>query len=125
MEYKREEDQKLQVVVKNIENKNIPSVTVGDADGDKIDWVVSGITTVAQMREIGEEVLSKRKYTGWFGSFTTFGDTYIKHGDVISLIDKKIKDRNGMYYVKGTDVEFGINGFRITPELERKFTQDV
>ena len=125
MEYKREEDNKLQVVVKNIENKNIPSVTVGDADGDKIDWLVSGITTEAQMREIGEEVLSKRKYTGWFGSFTTFGDTYIKHGDVISLIDKKIKDRNGMYYVKGTDVEFGINGFRITPELERKFTQDV
>ncbi len=119
MVQKRAEDAKIKITVKSIDNKLLAPVVVGDADGDSVNLLVSGITTQAQMRSLGEAELPRYKYDGWNGSFTTFGDVFIKHGDVISLTDKIIKDRNGKFYVKKVKTNFGTSGFRNTIELHK------
>jgi len=121
MEQKKAEDARIKLVVKAIDNKNLAPVEVGDPEGDSITYLVSGVTTQAQMRERGEAELPKYKFDGWHGSFTTFGDEFIKHGDVINLTDKVIKDRNGKFFVKKVTTRFGVNGFRNTIDLHKKF----
>lgn len=120
MEQKRAEDSKIKLTVKAIDNKNLAPVEVGDADGDTVTILVSGVTTQAQMRERGNTELPRYKFNGWTGSFTTFGDVFIKHGDVINLVDKTIKDRNGKFFVKRVKTNFGTQGFRNTIELHKK-----
>lgn len=123
MEQKKAEDSKVKLVVKAIDNKNLEPVEVGDSEGDTITYLVSGVTSRDQMRERGLAELPKYKFDGWNGSFTTFGDVFIKHGDVINLIDNVIKDRNGKYFVKKVTTKFGVDGFRNTIDLHKKFEE--
>jgi hypothetical protein len=120
LEQKNATDIKVKLTVKAIDNKNLEPVSVGDGEGDCIDMLVSGVTTQAQMRERGEAELPKYKYNGFSGSFTTFGDEYIKHGEIINLSDPVIKDRNGKYFVKKVVTKFGTDGFRNTVELHKE-----
>jgi hypothetical protein len=120
LEQKKAEDTKIKLTVKSIDNKNLAPVEVGDAEGDAVTILVSGVTTQAQMRERGEAELPRYKFDGWKGSFTTFGDVFIKHGDVIELTDPIIKDRNGSFFVKKVTTRFGTDGFRNTVELHKK-----
>jgi hypothetical protein len=121
LEQKNATDTKIKIVVKCVDNpKNLAAVEVGDAEGETVTYLVSGVTTQEQMRERGEAELPKYKFNGWVGSFTTFGDEYIKHGDVATLTDKVIKDRNGSFFVKKVTTKFGINGFRNIVELHKK-----
>ncbi len=120
LEYRKAEDIKIKLVVKSVDKKNLAPVEVGDSDGDTRTYYVAGMTSQAQMREVGERELPRYKYTGWFGSFTTFGDVFIKHGDVVELVDKIIADRNGKFLVKKVTTIFGVNGFRNTVELDRQ-----
>lgn len=120
MEQRRAEDSKIKLVVKCIDNKNLAPVEVGDADGDAVTLLLSGLTTQDQMRERGLTELPRYKYDGWSGSFTTFGDAFIKHGDVINLSDPIIKDRNGKFFVKKVTTNFGVDGFKNTVELHKK-----
>lgn len=120
LEYKRSEDTKIKLVVKNNDkDRNIATVEVGDADGATRTLFVSGLSE-SEMRKVGLKELEKYKYTGWFGSFETFGDVFIKHGDVVNIIDNVITDRNGKYYVKSVETTFGVNGFRNNVELDKK-----
>ncbi len=121
MEQKRAEDTKIKMVVKTLDNKNLAPVEVGDGDGSTVTFLTSGVTSQTEMRERGERELTKYKYDGWKGSFTTFGDIFIKHGDVVTLTDKVIKDRNGSFFVKKVTTKFGINGFRNEVELHKKY----
>lgn len=123
MEQKKASDTKVKITVKEIFNKKLDPVEVGDAEGDSNTLIVSGYTSQAQMRARGEEELPKYKFDGWKGSFVTFGDEFIKHGDVVNLTDKVIKDRNGKFYVKKVTTNFGIDGFRNTIELHKKFVE--
>lgn len=120
MEQKRAEDVKIKLVVKEIFNKKLEPVEVGDADGDTKTLIVSGCTSQDEMRKRGELKLPEYKYDGWMGSFVTFGDEFIKHGDVINLSDKVIKDRNGKFFVKKVTTNFGTDGFRNTIDLHKK-----
>lgn len=120
LEYRKAEDIKIKLVVKSLDNKNLEPVEVGDADGDTRTYHVAGMTTQAQMRAVGERELPRYKYTGWFGSFITFGDVFIKHGDVVEMVDKVIADRNGKFLVKKVTTDFGVDGFRNEIELDRE-----
>lgn len=120
LEYKKASDIKIKLVVKSVDNKNLKAVEVGDADGDTRTYYVAGMTSQDQMKAVGERELPRYKYTGWFGSFTTFGDVYIKHGDIIDLVDNVIADRNGQFLVKAVNTKFGTQGFRNEIELDKQ-----
>lgn len=52
-------------------------------------------------------------YSGYKGSFTTFGEPFVNHGDVVSFTGNKIEERNeGKYLVKSIKRRFGMDGYR-------------
>lgn len=120
LEYRKASDIKIKLVVKSLDNKLLAPVEVGDADGDTRTYYVAGMSSQSQMKTVGERELPRYKYTGWFGSFQTFGDVFIKHGDVVELVDGIIADRNGKFFVKKVTTSFGTSGFRNSIELDRQ-----
>ncbi len=51
-------------------------------------------------------------YTGYRGSFTTFGEPYVNPGDKVRLVSNKYPEKNGTYLVKAVNRSFGMGGYR-------------
>jgi hypothetical protein len=74
----------------------------------------------ATLKQLANEALEKLKYEGFRGSFTTFLQPWVKHGDAIKLIDSRIPDRNGVYLVRQVVANFSMAGGRQEITLDRK-----
>ena len=61
------------------------------------------ITDEKKLKELAESELKKFKYTGYSGSFTTFGEPVVYHGDIITLKNPKMPERNGKYLVRAVE----------------------
>lgn len=79
--------------------------------------------TPQQLGEYGIETLKKYYYTGFQGSFTTFGYPFIKWNDNVNIEDAVFADRNGQYKVKSVVRSFDENGIR--QEIEIDYKQQV
>ena len=53
-----------------------------------------------KLKAFGEQQLQENIYTGYYGSFTTFGYPYIRHGDIVQIKDDIYPERDGFYRVK-------------------------
>lgn len=73
----------------------------------------------AKLTELLERWLPNLHYTGYRGSFVTFGEPLVKHGDIAEITDLKFPEKDGSYLVKAVQIDFGINGYRQTVELDR------
>jgi hypothetical protein len=78
--------------------------------------------TEAELTELTERRLPNLYYTGYRGSFVTFGMYNVKHGDVAELKDAKFPERDGQYLIKSVSDDFGLNGYRQIIELDRKIS---
>ena len=105
-------------------------VVVGDKDGDlRTQYFFPSTNTspsldLAALTTLATQRLNKLKYEGWRGSFESFGLPYVQHGMCVSINDSVASgnlvfgnqnltlERGGVYMVKGTEVRFGMNGFR-------------
>jgi len=74
----------------------------------------------AALRRQGEEKLKAYRFTGYKGTFKTFGEPEVDHGGVVRLKDPKAQERTGDYWVKRVMVTSGIDGYRQTIELDRR-----
>ena len=70
-----------------------------DADATKKD-PKTGKSLEDRMKARGKQLLAQNVYTGYYGSFTTFGHPYVRHGDKIQILDNLFPERNGFYRVK-------------------------
>lgn len=121
--YQVEDDVYYKVVVKLMnENNEVTEYTYGDTDGSQrtfhLYWDSS--KPKPDVEKFGKEQLAKLKYTGYKGSFTTFGEPYVTNGDIVKLTSKKMPERNGNYLVKGVKRTWGIEGSRQEIEIEAK-----
>lgn len=120
LDYIREEDQNLKVTAINIKSDNTrQEITVGDSFGEQRTLYYYNLSESA-VRTLANEALTKLKYTGFSGSFTTFLKPYVKHGDAVKIIDPIIPDRNGVYLVRKVVTRFGMEGGRQEITLDRK-----
>lgn len=78
--------------------------------------------SAAEATKLLEREAERLRYTGYRGSFTTFGKPDIRHGDVVELSDPIYPERAGSYLVKRVKIQFGMNGYRQQVELESKAT---
>ena len=92
-------------------------VIVGDTTGAQITRHYYGDYSEDQLKTMGTEYLSKMVYDGYRGGFKAFGEPFVLHGDRINLIDKRQPERDGTYFVKGIEYEFGWNGYFQNIEL--------
>ena len=80
--------------------------------GDVIALPILGCKTLAELTQRAIEYLPKFYYTGFKGSFTTFGQPFMRHGDACILRDKMLPERDGTYLIKQVVTTFGMGGFR-------------
>ena len=91
---------------------------VGDAEGEIRTYFSPGAKTLAELKSEAEARISRYYYEGFSGSFTTFLQPQVKHGDIVILIDNVVPDRNGTYFVKGVTTTIGSGGGRQKIELD-------
>lgn len=92
-------------------------VIVGDTTGAQLTAHYYGDYSESQLKKMGEQYLTGVVYDGYRGSFSAFGEPFVRHGDRINLVDKRQPERNGTYFCKGVDYDFGWNGYFQNIEL--------
>lgn len=118
LEYQRSEDMRLKVKAVSInssDNSKI-EVEVGDEDGALKTFYTQN-ATLEGLRQFANLKLTEWKYEGFSGSFTTFGEPYVRHGDTAKLISDKFPEKNGLYEVVSVKRSFGMDGYKQDIEL--------
>lgn len=120
LEFVRAEDVKISVKATSLlpDNSKI-EVTKGDEDGTErtIHFYNVDLTTLEQR---AVKALTDFRFDGWTGSFTSFGEPSVEHGDIVQLTDFYFPEKNGSYIVKAVKKSFGMNGYRQEIELAEK-----
>ena len=117
--YKTSEDIKYKVTAISIADDNgRTEITKGDEDGEQRTYHYYNIDK-KELERRAEQELEKLKYDGYRGTFTTFGQPTVFHGDAVKLTDKRYPEREGTYIVKSVTRQFGIKGYRQIIELDR------
>ncbi len=110
LEFRREEDVKIKVKgISILPNNTKIEVEEGDPDGEQRTLTYFNLTKT-ELTNIVKRELPKLKYTGYAGSFETFGEPFIQHGDNIKLIDKKFPERDGTYVVDAAKTTLSVTG---------------
>ena len=93
-------------------------VSTDNPGGDLNKYSIPG-RTLAQLSVLIKRKLPNLHYTGYRGSFDTFGNPIVEHGDMADITDNKFPERSGKYLVKGLQIDFGMKGYRQKVELDR------
>lgn len=97
--------------------------------GDKADANIDGerktfhfleAKTINDLTKLAKDCLQKYYYTGFKGSFTTFGTPSVDFGDNAIIINDLLPEQNGTYKIKAVSLSGGVNGFRQKIELDYK-----
>lgn len=110
LEYRRAEDIKLKVKAVSVQadNKRI-EVTVGDKDGELRSVYRYNIDRDA-LKTFATSELERFKFSGYQGSFTTFGEPAVRKTDKAHLIAQA--GNEGKYLIKSVTIDFGMSGYR-------------
>jgi hypothetical protein len=120
LSYQRNDDQNIKVKAISIyPNNTREEVVVGDENGGERTQYFYDVP-VADLEKYANEQLEKYKFTGFTGSFVTFVNPIVRHGDAVKLISTKRPDAQGIYLVKKVTTTSGIDGGRQIIELDIK-----
>jgi len=112
LEYKRKDQIKLKVkAISNNADGTKLEIELGDADGESRTLNFYDLTK-SELKEFAQREIERLKYDGWRGSFTAFGEPFVRHGDVVELEHAEDSDKKGFYYVDKVVYTFGIDGYR-------------
>lgn len=114
-------DRKIQIkAVSILDDNSRIEATAGDTDGSTRVLNFDNITDENDLLKIAESHIEEYKYDGFEGSFTTFGDRFVEHGDIIDLIIKKTPEQNGSYLVDKVVTTCGMSGIRQTISIKQR-----
>lgn len=119
LEYQRSDDMRLKVKAVSLNSKDNSKieVEVGDDDGALKTFYTQNATESA-LREFANLKLTEWKYEGFRGTFKTFGEPFIRHGDTAKLISDKFPEKNGLYEVVSVTRDFNTSeGYKQDIEL--------
>lgn len=80
--------------------------------GERREFFFPGATTIQQLEDLAAAQLKKYYYTGFKGSFTTFGMPFVRQGDNAEISDPILPERNGTYKIKKVEYSGGVEGLR-------------
>lgn len=87
-----------------------PIVEVGDKDGSVVNYHIPNVMDKAHLLNIANDMLRRRKYTGYEGNITGFAQPFCQPSDVANITDRQYNERGGAYFVEGIEIRFGMNG---------------
>jgi hypothetical protein len=97
---------------------------VGKKEGEIRTLYFFGVETEAELKTLAEQELRKFYYTGYYGSFGTYGLPSVKHGDEAQMQDNTLQERDGGYLVKAVEKVFGAEtGFHQQITLHLKLNE--
>lgn len=102
-------------------NKRL-QVFVGKQGGEIRTLYFWNVPDEATLTAMATQRLNRFYYEGWRGTFETFLQPRLKHGDAVILTDRILPERNGTYLVKSV-VPSTKNGGRQTVELDMRIDQ--
>ncbi len=122
LKYRKKEDKKVEVeLTVNTPEGRKEKLTIGSSGGKSIKKEVFGIT-VEQARKIAENEHSIWCYDGYEGSFTGWLVPFVEPGDAVRLIDADYPNKEGVYYVTGTEISFSKDGGKRSVSLGRRLS---
>lgn len=120
LEYQKEEDIRIRIkAVSMLPDNTKIEEEVGDTTGEVRTAFFYNLTR-EELRAVAERELPKFRYTGFRGSFLTFGEPVINHGDTVEFSSLKFPEYNGKYFVDSVETTFGQSGYRQKVELGLK-----
>jgi hypothetical protein len=122
LEFKEESDVRIKVkAVSHLPDNSKIEVEAGDTThGDATNETTLdfyNIQTKAELQQLADEAIKKRKYTGYRGTLKTFGQPFATHGMIANIQDEKYPERAGRYYIDAVKTIYGESGFRRDVEL--------
>jgi hypothetical protein len=120
LEYQRAEDQIIKVQAVSIKPDNTKiEIELGDEDGE-LRTIFKYNVDEADLRKFATDQLTRLKYEGFSGSFTTFAEPRVTAGQVIEMVSAAFPEKNGFYLVRSVTTKFGAGGGRQDIELDIK-----
>jgi len=120
--YRFKDDNKIKVKAISIlpDNKKL-QVEVGDDDGEIRTLHFFNVTSESALKKRAEQEIEKLKVDGYRGSIKSFGQPFIKHGDVLDFEDDIFPERASANFVDKVVVNFNTSvGFKRTSTLGRQ-----
>ena len=116
--FENADDTRIKIKATSMQPDNTKiEVEAGDADGEVRSFFTYNVDSADDLRTQAEAEIEKYKFTGFRGSFFTFGEPFIKHGDSVKLVNRKVSEIDGYYLVDAVNTTFGMDGFRQTISL--------
>ena len=120
LKYRKASDKKVEVTVKMTDAAgNSYEKTAGAPGGKSIKKVVSGVSET-QLATLAKNEHNLWCYDGYEGSFTGWLIPYVQPGDAVKIVDEDYPEKQGIYYVTGTDISFSKEGGKRTVSLGRR-----
>jgi len=66
--------------------------------------------TDADLKTFADLKLKEVKYTGYVGKIFTFGEPFVKHGDIAKITSEKFPEQDGYYQIVGNEYSLSVNG---------------
>lgn len=111
LEYRSAEDRPFECIVegKGIDGKVIRA-TSGRKGGDSETIKRDGVSDMGSLQALADEVVKRRSYTGYSGSFTGWLIPWCEAGYKVSISDKDYEYKDGDYYVLEVVTKIGSSG---------------
>jgi hypothetical protein len=121
LEYVEADDLKIRVKAISFQSNNKKiAAEAGDPEGELHTYHAPKGLNQVDLNKYAQQELDRVKYTGYRGSFLSFGIPYPKHGDIADIRDQEFPDREGRFIIYSVTTQFGVVGIRRTIEIGRK-----
>src|SRR5574343_663070 len=121
LEYINAEDRKIEVIAegKGADGKVIRE-SVGEKGGDTMHLKIDGVSDTQTLRNLANEQLKVKSYTGYSGSFTGWLIPYCDAGYKATISDSDYEYKSGSYYVTEVTTRLSKDGGVREIKLGRK-----
>lgn len=110
LEYQQEDDFFIKIVAISMDSNNTKKqIEVGDTDGAQRTYYTYNASD-DDLKTFANSKLKEAKYTGYQGKIFTFGEPFVRHGDIAKITSEKLPERDGFYQIPGVDYSLTIDG---------------
>lgn len=120
LEYQQAGDLNLKIVCISMDSNNTKKqIEVGDLDGSQRTYYTYNASD-DDLKVFANLKLKEVKYTGYDGKIETFGEPFVKHGDIAKITSKKFPEQDGYYTIVGVTYKMDVsNAYKQTIDIGR------
>ncbi len=108
LEYQQADDLNLKVVAISMDSNNTKKqVEVGNTDGSQRTYYTYNASD-EDLLVFANSKLKEIKYTGYVGKIKTFGEPFVRHGDIAKITSKKFPEQDGYYSIVGVNYNMSV-----------------